>query len=161
MVVLRFRLCLALLSAAMLLCSLAVLAWSLAVPCQVELAVPGAKRVAGAPSAASEARARLSLEDFAPLLVRRLQAPLFDPPPKKPAAVVKNELPPPPLKLLATMPEPGGGCAMFADASGGTLVKSLGDQIAGGGVAIEVVEIANDHVVVRQEKRLITLKLTQ
>lgn len=158
MVVARFRKYLSLLTAVVFLSALATLAWSMSAPCQVEVAGPGVRPV-GAKPVAPQTAVRLAFGDFEVLLSRRLQAPLFDPPPQKAPALVKKELPPPPVKLLATMPEPGGGCAMFSDTGGGTLVKSRGDQITGGGAPVELVEIADDHVVVRQATRLITMKL--
>jgi hypothetical protein len=158
MFIFRLRLWLPLLSAAMLLGSVAVFVWSITASCRVEL--EGARlKPAAEKRSAGEDKAKLTLEDFGPLVSRHLQAPLFDPPPKKAAPVVKKEPPPPPVKLLATMPEPGGGCAMLSDADGTTLIKSLGDRITGGGTTVELVEIASDHIVLRQEDRLITLKL--
>ena len=158
MFVFRLRLWLPLLSAAMLVGSVVAIVWSIAAPCRVEL--DGARRKsAGEKRSTSEAKAKLKLDDFEPLVSRHLQAPLYDPPPKKPPPVVKKELPPPPVKLLATMPEPGGGSAMLSDADGTTLFKSVGDRITGGGTTVELVEIASDHIVLRQEDRLITLKL--
>jgi len=160
----RLRFWLPVISLAMLGGSLAVLAWSLLAPCQVNVsaAVP-APRPGPATSAAGYPLAgrpnRLTPESFQPLFARRFQAPLYDPPPKTPAPVVKQVAPPPPVKLLATMPEPGGGHAMFSDPKGAVVVRAVGDRITGGSSPAEIVEIAGDHVVLRYDQRLITLKL--
>ena len=159
MTVFRLRRWLLPLSIVTLLVSAAVLAWSTVATCPAEVAEATARPAALTGRRSDDTRMKLSLKDFEPLLAGRLQAPLFDPPPPAPAPEVKKELPPPPVKLLATMPEPGGGYAMFSDAVGNTLVKSLGGEILSGGVKLELVEVAGDHVVVRQQERLITLKL--
>jgi len=141
--------------------SLAMLAWSVLAPCQVS--VPSASRT-GDPTielAPAEKTEKLSLATFEPLFRRRFQAPLYDPPPEKPQPLVKEVAPPPPVKLLATMLEPGGGHAMFSDRNGTILIKSVGDEISGGDSRAELTEIAYDHVVLRHEERLITLKLTK
>ena len=145
----------------MLLVAVAVVVLAIATPYRVDPQESTADRRDTKQAQSAEKAVNLSMKDFEPFLAKRHQGPLFDPPPPAPPVVVKKETPPPPLKLLATMPEPNGGCAMFSDAAGASLVKSVGDQIVSGGVMVTLVEIANDHVVVRQEDRTITLKLTQ
>jgi len=48
---------------------------------------------------------------------------------------------------------------MFSDPKGVIVVKAVGDRITGGSSPAEIVEIAGDHVVLRYDQRLITLKL--
>lgn len=160
MFIVRLRFWLPLMSVTMFLGSAAVLAWSVVASRHVEIGTAAKARTAIEKKDVSQSKTPPSLKEFEPFLTQRFQGPLFDLPPPKPAPAAKKETPPPPIKLLATMPEPGGGCAMLSDASGATLVKSVGDQILGGAVSIVLVEVASDHVVVRQEEQRITLKLS-
>ncbi len=157
----RLRFWLPVVSTALLAGSAAVVAWAVLAPCRVEVSAVGPGRRAVAASTPTDRTNRLAMEDFQPLFGRRFQAPLYDPPPKKPAPVVKKVAPPPPMKLVGTMPEPGGGYAMFSGPKRKTLIRTVGDQIPGGSSPAEIVEIAHDHVVLRYEERLITLKLSK
>ena len=155
----RLRLWLPILAVAMLACSFALLAWAVLAPSEVNnrqvRTSPRRNVELGAPDQADAP----SWKDFEPLFGRRFQRPLFDPPPEAPPAPVVKVTPPPPVKLVATMPEPDGGHAMFSDPRGAILIKSVGDEITGGDTPAVVTEIAEDHVVLRHEGRLVTLKL--
>jgi len=114
----------------------------------------------GTPKAASSEPAKETTGATAQTLARRqFQRPLFDPPPPPPPVVEKKPPPTVSVKLLATMPEPGGGQAMFADSQGAIVIKSLGEDVAASSGRAQLTEIANDHVLFRCEETVITLKL--
>ena len=161
MLIRRLRFWLPVISTTMLVGSLAVLAWSVLAPCRLNVSSAARTRRPSAATLPTGEPNQLSLESFKPLLQRRFQAPLYDPPPKEAAPVVKKVAPPPPVKLLATMPETGGGHAMFSDPKGSIRIWAAGDRITVGSSAAEIVEIADDHVVLRHEERLVTLKLSK
>lgn len=161
MLVHRLRLWLPVLSAAMFACSAAVTAWAVLAPCQVK-APPAASTPAGKVAIALPDREqRASIEDFEPLFGRRFQRPLFDPPPVEAPPPVKKVIPLPPMKLVATMPEPDGGRAMFSDKNGKIIIRGVGDVIKDADTSAEVTQITADHVVLHHEGQDVTLKLSK
>jgi len=161
MLVHRLRLWLPVLSMAMFAASAAVLAWAVLAPCHVRTSPPASHLAAKLDVPLSDQVETTSLADFEPLFARRFQRPLFDPPPVEVLPPVKKVIPPPPVKLVATMPEPNGGRAMFSDTSGKIFLRGVGDEIKGANSSAEVTEITAEHVVLRHEGQDITLKLSK
>ena len=141
--------------------ALAAVAWAVLAPCQISGSGDPSPTVSTKhPSAAPAAPVKeLSAEKRQALVQRRFQRPLFDPPPPPPPVVEKKPPPTVTLKLLATMPEPGGGQAMFLDAQGSMILKSVGDDVPASSGRATLTEIANDHVLLRCQDTVITLKL--
>lgn len=160
MLIHRLRFWLPALSMAMLACSAAVVTWAVLAPCQVAIESPAPSRPRTPENTASDQLETVSLDDFEPLFDRRFQRPLFDPPPPEAPPPKKKVIPPPPVKLVATMPEPGGGRAMFSDESGKIIIRGLGDQVKGAGTQAEVTEITADQVVLHHQGKDVTLKLS-
>lgn len=161
MLVHRLRLWLPALSTTMFACSVAVLTWAVLAPRQVRTSPPASMPAGKLDAALSDQAETTALEDFEPLFTRRFQRPLFDPPPVEAPPPVKKVIPPPPVKLVATMPEPDGGRAMFSDKRGKIIIRGVGDEIKGADTRVEVTEITADHVVLRQEGQDVTLKLSK
>jgi hypothetical protein len=139
---------------------ISVLAWSILVPPTAN-DLDGKSIKSGPRNSEPRSLQRLSKDDFAAVVDRKYQAPLFDPPPAPPPA------PPPPkpkptlsVKLIATMVEPTGNQAMFSDPKGSIQIVGIGSQIASSGAPGEIMEIESNRVVVKLEEELLTLQLS-
>ena len=96
----------------------------------------------------SEDHALPPLDHYAVIWQRELRAPLFDPPPQVVAAAPKPRLT---VRLLGTVVEPGGppgesgaSYAMLATASGGVLLRKVGDTVD----QVEIVGIGDGEVAI-------------
>ena len=105
------------------------------------------------PSTSSAATA----EGFDDLLDLSLRRPLVDPPPTAavPPTFASTAPAAPALRLAGIVVEPGHSFALFVDAGGASLVRTVG-QRAGGA---DVVAIAPAAVTVRSNGQLVTLRL--
>lgn len=159
----RLRWILPLISLAMLVASAAALAWAVLAPCQVFCPETSSAKTP-LPKAAKEVLSSGSAQEVAgptvqALARRQFQRPLFDPPPPPPPVVKPPPPPTVPFTLLATMPESGGGQAMFTDSQGAIVIKSLGEEVPASSGRARLTEITNDHVLFRCEETVITLEL--
>jgi len=148
-------------TAVILAVSVGLLLWALLAPCVPRTATT--EQVAGrsatsSPQGLSETP---PLESFEPLFERRFRQPLYDPPPPEPPPVVKKKPPLPPIQLEATMIEASGNRAMFSSPREGMLVRGVGETIQAGETSVEIVEIAENEVVLRHAGELVTLKLNR
>lgn len=85
---------------------------------------------------------------------RPLRGPLYDPPPA--VAAAKKFVPPPmPVQLTGMIVEPDQSLAIFRDRSGKVEFCNVGQKIG----EVEVLEITEDHVVVRYYGESVTMTL--
>ncbi len=146
--------------AAMLLlaASVAVGVWAATAPVQL-LDHPTDTPQAPARAQARTEPSQSDPNEYEAVFERRFRRLLYDPPPKEPEPVVEAPPTPPPVRLVATMPEPGGGHVMLADTSGAVLVRALGQTVTAAGSSVVIKEISSDKVVLLHEERLVTLTL--
>ncbi len=154
----RVRFLLRLSAALMLTVSAALITWAITAPILLPEASPAATRPDKQQQTESDT-AVADLNESEAIFERQFRRPLFDPPPKEPERVVEKPPTPPPVRLVATMPEPGGGHAMLADTKGTISVRGIGQEMLAGGSSVVVKEIASDKVVLLFENRLVTLTL--
>lgn len=155
----RTRFVLRLSASFMLAASAALVAWAVTAP----IKLPDSPATTGpAPTRnriTVDESTRLNPGQFEAVFERQFRRPLFDPPPEEPAPVVETPPTPPPVRLVATMPEPGGGHAMLADAKGSISVRGIGQEMRAGDSSVVIKEVSSDAVVLLYEDRLVTLTL--
>jgi hypothetical protein len=148
------------LSAGLLLAlSAALVTWAIVAPVQLPDTSTATPRQAAHEPIVNEVAGNGPNESEA-VFERQFRRPLFDPPPKTPEPVVEKPPTPPPVRLVATMPEPGGGHAMLADMKGAISVRRVGQEMIAGGSSVVIKEVASDKVVLLFENRLVTLTLS-
>lgn len=126
----------------------------------------------GFPRSVSNAHVTRDLDEFAPMLSRSLNAPLYDPPPKespKPEVKISNEKPrknisqkvDSDLRVIGTMIEAGRSLAILVDSGGKIQLRGEGDLVEIADGDGRVVKIELRQVTILLDDETLTLKAPQ